>query len=127
PLGKAGHGDTAVRMGTFDFFNIEANHFDAVFDIEPVDLIGVIDAALGQNGNDAEGNSGLLKMPDPSHGLRVSALASPIFSECIVDKLRPIDADANTDPVFLKKFAPLGIDQGSVGLDGMDHVTSICR
>src|SRR5277367_1093349 len=109
-------------MRTFDFLDIERNLANPVVEIEIVKLIGVVERLSRQHRDDVEWHVVALQPSDPFHHAMLSRTAFAGFAIAIMDKRRPVDADADIYAMPLEKLAPVVVDQHAVGLERMPHL-----
>jgi hypothetical protein len=71
-----------------------------------------------------EGNVVVLQQLQTAHGCPVAAVASPRFAVQVVKKIGTVDAESHANVVPLDEVAPPLVQQGAVGLNGMNDIHS---
>src|SRR5271165_1162309 len=107
----------AVRP--FDLLHVEADVPDLVAEEEVVHLVGEVERRAGEDGDDVERDGVLSQPPDSLHDPAVRPQALAGLPERVVEKGRPVEADADPHGVRLDELAPRLRDQRAIGLEGM--------
>jgi hypothetical protein len=115
-LGAEG-GDSMVCL---NFFDIESRPLDADRLEKVIDLLGMAKGLASDDCNDVEGNMVVLQQSQTPHRHGVRSLAATAFAVQIVKGSGTVDAQPNADVMPLEEVAPRLIQQGAIGLDGMD-------
>ena len=112
-------GNPVLRL---NFFDIEAQTLDTCGLEKVVDLLGVTKGLAGNHGDDVEGDAVVLQQLQTAHGQAVAAVAPPGLAVQIVKKIGTVDTKAHTNVMAPDKVAPCLVQQGAVGLNGMNDV-----
>src|SRR5262249_16306504 len=99
--------ERGVRVWTFDLLDVEPDLGQALFHVEGVKLVGIVEALPAQHGDDVERNATRAQRRDPGHHLRVRSLARTRLPTGVVEERRAVEADSDSDLMSLDEVAVL--------------------
>ena len=118
---RAGSRQGRLLVGPLDLLDVEADALHAVLHVERVQFVRVVQGLEGEHRDHVKGNAVTAKPRHPVHHAPVGPAPVPGHPLAVVQKRRPVEADADPNAVPPDEVAPRLVEQGGVGLIGVDE------